>query len=167
MKLKNIGKAKNNNMINKKLVNPPLMIFIILIGIGLIFKFAPNGVLLEKNIFTYVLTILSIFYWMRFSPPSFLVNKRALLGSYKTEKLIQNGVYGIVRHPIYSADIVLSWGIFLFWPTIIVLFSIIWLNIILFIWMYLEERILIEKFGNDYLEYKKKVPMFLPNILSR
>jgi protein-S-isoprenylcysteine O-methyltransferase Ste14 len=151
-------------MINKKLVNPPLMIFLILVGIGLIFKFTPDGNLLEKNIFTYTLSLLSIIYWMRFSPPSFLVNRKALVGSDKTEKLIQSGVYGIVRHPIYSADVVLGWGIFLFWPTIIVFLSIIWLNIILFLWMHLEEQVLIEKFGNDYLEYKKKVPMFLPRI---
>ncbi len=151
-------------MINKKLVNPPLMIFLILVGIGLIFKFAPDGNLLEKNIFTNILSLLAIVYWVRFSPPSFLVNRKALLGSDKTEKLIQSGVYGIVRHPIYSADIVLGWGVFLFWPTIIVFLSIIWLNIILFFWMHLEEKVLIEKFGNDYLEYKKKVPMFLPRI---
>jgi methanethiol S-methyltransferase len=162
MKLKNIGEI--NNMINKKLVNPPLMIFLILVGIGLIFKFAPDGNLLEKNIFTNILSLLAIVYWVRFSPPSFLVNRKALLGSDKTEKLIQSGVYGIVRHPIYSADIVLGWGVFLFWPTIIVFLSIIWLNIILFFWMHLEEKVLIEKFGNDYLEYKKKVPMFLPRI---
>jgi len=151
-------------MVNKKLVNPPLMIFLILIGIGLIFKFAPDGNLFKKNIFTNILSLLAIIYWVRFSPPSFLVNRKALLGSDKTEKLIQNGVYGIVRHPIYSADIILGWGIFLFWPTIIVFLSVIWLDIILFFWMHLEEKVLIEKFGNDYLEYKKKVPMFLPRI---
>ncbi|MFA5359978.1 MAG: isoprenylcysteine carboxylmethyltransferase family protein [Patescibacteria group bacterium] len=148
----------------KKLINPPFMIFLILVGIGLIFKFTPDGIVLEKNIFTNILSLLAIVYWVRFSPPSFLVNRKALLGSYKTEKLIQSGVYKIVRHPIYSADIVLGWGIFLFWPTVIVLLSVILLDIILFCWMHLEEKVLIEKFGNDYLEYKKKVPMFLPRI---
>ena len=49
------------------------------------------------------------------------------------------------------------------WPT---LFSIGLLPIIIYIYYRLsrrEERMMIKEFGNEYIEYQKQVPMFIPN----
>ena len=80
--------------------------------------------------------------------------------------LITTGVYGVVRHPIYSGTLiaVLGWTILL--KSII---SIIYFPI-LFLWYFLqtfvEERILIEQYGDQYLDYKKKVTKrFIPFIV--
>ena len=154
-------------MLNKKLVNPMLMWLIVFLGAALIFQFVPAEAVLTPSAFTYALVASAIFYWLYFFSLAVYINRGAAKSSVGTDKLIQSGVYGLVRHPIYAADIVLAWGIFLFWPTVRVLIGMVWLNLVLFYWMRLEERVLTGKFGNDYKEYKKKVPMFLPRMFKK
>lgn len=79
------------------------------------------------------------------------------------DKIIIGGVYGVVRHPIYAADILLFLCIFLFEPTYSVLFIVAWAIIIFLFWANLEERMLEEKFMEDYKQYKQRVPMLFPN----
>ena len=86
------------------------------------------------------------------------------MSTLKISKLIKDGPYRLIRHPIYSADIVLGFGIFLLFPTLKYLFSFLWLAIILFLWMRLEENSLIKKFGKEYQDYIKNIPMFIPKI---
>ena len=79
-----------------------------------------------------------------------------------TTKLVKNGAYAIIRHPQYLGGILFSISITLWNP--------VWLNIILTLiiiiltyqWTYSEDRMLVEKFGEDYISYKKKVPRLNP-----
>ena len=79
-----------------------------------------------------------------------------------TKKVVKNGAYAIVRHPQYLGGILFSISITLWNP--------VWVNIILTLiiiiltyqWTYSEDRMLIEKFGEDYTSYKKKVPRLNP-----
>lgn len=152
---------------NKSFVSPALMWLIVIFGVALIPWLVPAEAILTPSTLTYVLVISAVFYWMYFFSLSIYFNRQAHLSADKTEKLIQHGIYGVVRHPIYFSDIVLAWGIFLFWPRLSVLVSVAWLTLIMFYWMRLEEKVLTEKFGNDYEEYKKKVPMFLPRMFKQ
>ena len=76
--------------------------------------------------------------------------------------MVKNGAYAIVRHPQYLGGILFSISITLWNP--------VWVNIILTLiiiiltyqWTYSEDRMLIEKFGEDYTSYKKKVPRLNP-----
>jgi len=84
----------------------------------------------------------------------------------KKSNLITTGVYRVVRHPIYSGTLisVLGWTILLKSIISIVYFPF------LFLWYFLgtfvEERILIEQYGDQYLDYKKKVTKrFIPFIV--
>jgi protein-S-isoprenylcysteine O-methyltransferase Ste14 len=154
-------------MINNKYISPALMWLLVIIGLVLIFYFSPDSQIIGHNVFTYILVISAVLYWLYFFSLAVFVNQQAALSSAKTEKLIQHGVYGLVRHPIYAADIILAWGIFLFWPRAAVFIGAVWLSLVLFYWMRLEERVLTEKFGNDYAEYKKRVPMFLPRLFRK
>ena|SRR3989338_3232695 len=154
-------------MINKKFVSPALMWLIIFSGVALILWLVPAEAVLAQNAFTYILVVSAVFYWLYFFSLAVFINRQAAQSSVKTEKLVQHGVYGLVRHPIYAADIVLAWGMFLFWPRLGVLVSAIWLTLIMFYWMRLEEGVLMEKFGQDYADYKKKVPMFLPRMFRK
>ena len=77
-------------------------------------------------------------------------------------KLETKGVYGVVRHPITSLLIVALWshesltaGRLLFNS----LFTAYALLGTVF-----EERSLVQEMGREYLEYKKKVPAFLPGL---
>ncbi len=74
-----------------------------------------------------------------------------------TTKLVDNGPYAIVRHPQYLGGILFTISIS-FWTQIFLslILSII-IIILTYQWTYVEDKNLIEKFGEDYEEYKKKV----------
>ena len=77
-------------------------------------------------------------------------------------RLITRGAYGLVRHPLYLAGIV----IFTFEPDI----TRNWLTIAILADAYFvygavaEEKRLKEKFGDEYVHYTHSVPMFMPGL---
>jgi protein-S-isoprenylcysteine O-methyltransferase Ste14 len=78
------------------------------------------------------------------------------------EEFVTTGILKHVRHPLYSATILLVLGYFLFDPAVTTLISAICIFIYLPIGIYLEEKKLIQQFGNRYLQYKKEVPALIP-----
>ena len=78
--------------------------------------------------------------------------------------VIRHGVFGIVRHPIYL-------GAILFYLSCLTAFfsiaaAVVWIFIILF-YLYLckhEEKLLTQKFGSDYEQYKLETPMLIPRL---
>lgn len=80
----------------------------------------------------------------------------------KGEKLIQSGVYAIVRHPMYLGAILLFTAMVCFLPHwIMLLLSAI--NIIIIYRFIIEGDVLnIEKFGSSYQEYMQIVPRANP-----
>jgi protein-S-isoprenylcysteine O-methyltransferase Ste14 len=80
--------------------------------------------------------------------------------------LITTGAYRVVRHPIYSGTLisVLGWTILL--KSIISIVYFPFLFLLYFLVTFVEERILIEQYGDKYLDYKKKVTKrFIPFIV--
>jgi protein-S-isoprenylcysteine O-methyltransferase Ste14 len=80
----------------------------------------------------------------------------------ETPSVVDRDVFGIVRHPIYLAAILLYLGMILFTFS---LFSVgVWIIIILFYHLIsrYEERLLLKKFGKEYEDYMKRVPMWIP-----
>jgi len=74
-------------------------------------------------------------------------------------KLDTSGVLGMVRHPWYSASMLLIWAGQMDVSTIIV--NII-LTAYLIIGTFLEERKLVREYGEEYRAYQKRVSMFIP-----
>ncbi|MDW9377882.1 isoprenylcysteine carboxyl methyltransferase [Sinorhizobium meliloti] len=79
------------------------------------------------------------------------------------DKVLTEGVYGMVRHPQYLGVILVVLGQLIDWPTIptLVLAPVI-------IWLYIdlarrEEQALVERFGSKYLAYRGRVPMIIPD----
>jgi protein-S-isoprenylcysteine O-methyltransferase Ste14 len=78
-------------------------------------------------------------------------------------KLIQSGPYSMVRNPMYLGIILIGMGAVFFvmelW--VAVLFGLL---LILRYWELLltEERFLLKEFGQEYAEYKNKVPRLFP-----
>lgn len=156
----------------EKLVSPALMWSIAAAGILAAFIFF-DGLAKGLRVFTTVefysadsvlrwMIIPAFCFWVYFFAGALKIHKEASQSVAGVHKIITKGVYGKVRHPIYDADIVLSWGIFLLYPNNLQLVSAIWISAVLIFWMGLEEKFLIKKFGKEYKDYCKKVPMIIP-----
>lgn len=79
-------------------------------------------------------------------------------------KLVKTGIYRFVRHPQYSGFILSIIGFLVQWPTII---TLIMAPLLLIMYIRLarkEEKVMIDTFGEEYIEYMKKVPGFIPGI---
>ena len=84
----------------------------------------------------------------------------------KREKphVIRKGVFGIVRHPLYISEILLYLGL-LFLNTSLAGLAV-WVISIAFL-HYIsrhEEKLLLERFGDEYRQYMKDVPMYIPRL---
>ena len=79
-------------------------------------------------------------------------------------RVIRNGVYNIVRHPMYLGALLLYLGLLVL--TFSLIASGIWILIIIFYYFNSkhEEKRLLDKFGKDYEDYKNEVPMLIPRI---
>jgi protein-S-isoprenylcysteine O-methyltransferase Ste14 len=85
-----------------------------------------------------------------------------LIYQSKGERLVTEGVYSHVRHPQYDGLFLITIGFLVQWPSLTTL--IMW-PILIFAYYRLsmkEERDVENKFGGEFLEYKKKVPAFIP-----
>jgi len=71
--------------------------------------------------------------------------------------LVQDGVYSVVRHPQYTGIFLAVLGQLVHWPTIPTLALAPFI-----VWLYVRQARLVEKFGEAYRDYRRRVPMFLP-----
>ena len=81
----------------------------------------------------------------------------------KTRSLAKTGWYEKCRHPQYIAFIVIMFGFLLQWPTIptVVMFPIL---VVVYVRLAKrEEAIALDEFGDEYREYMKSTPAWIPN----
>ncbi len=70
------------------------------------------------------------------------------------------GPYKSVRHPLYFLSLLIIWTNVSI-TTDQLLFNVIW-SAWIFIGTFLEEKDLIDSFGDEYRNYQQKVPMLVP-----
>ena len=85
----------------------------------------------------------------------------------ETSEFSQSGELKYVRHPIYSGTILIVIGFFLFNPSMANLISVSCILFYLPVGIFLEEKKLIEQFGDRYISYRKEVPSIFPKINRR
>ena len=86
------------------------------------------------------------------------------LSQQRKGKLLRDGIYGMVRHPRY-----LSAGIGLIANTLIVNHVGLYILVLLalppgYMLLVLEERELVDRFGEAYREYQREVPCLIPRL---
>jgi protein-S-isoprenylcysteine O-methyltransferase Ste14 len=145
------------------LVFPILLLSFISLIIS-IYKKIPIFQIHELNfLFTIIgiiLILAGIIIWL------FAVFKSKITQEILDNKLVKTGIYSYIRHPIYSAFLFISTGLIILSQNIFLFFLPILYWIILTIGMIkTEEKWLLEKFGDEYLEYSKKVNRFIPFFL--
>lgn len=83
-------------------------------------------------------------------------------------KLITDGVYAIVRNPVYSAALLECTGAVLFTNRLFLLFVpvVCWIYMTIFL-VLTEEKWLVGLYGEEYVAYCKRVNRCIPNPLNR
>jgi protein-S-isoprenylcysteine O-methyltransferase Ste14 len=78
--------------------------------------------------------------------------------------LLDEGLYARVRHPRYVAIIlgIVAWALFTNYVGMYALIGVSVLALAGIAWM--EERELLRRFGQDYADYRRRVPMFIPRL---
>jgi protein-S-isoprenylcysteine O-methyltransferase Ste14 len=147
----------------ERIVNPVIMWILIVSGVFVSFVLYGSKRLFEQNILSWIALAFAIVYWSYFFIGAISVNRHIAVSAASVKRIVRVGVYSKVRHPIYSSEIVLAWGIFLFWPAQGMLSSAIWITLIALLWAKLEESALKARFKELYVDYKKNTPMLIPD----
>lgn len=92
---------------------------------------------------------------------------RALYAAQREGRVATSGPYARVRHPQYTAFVVILFSFLLQWPTIL---TVVMFPILVFMYARLarrEERDSLERFGDAYLAYAERTPAFVPRLRAR
>ncbi len=82
----------------------------------------------------------------------------------KTTKLVTEGIYRYIRHPLYASLLFLAWGIFFKSVSIIGFFLVIGASLSLTLTAKIEERENFDYFGKEYESYMQQTKMFIPYV---
>ena len=147
----------------------PLIVAILLLGPGEFFghtllreNFVPHTDFVGIIGLTFCIFGALIACWSRYK-----LGKNWSLSVQKKEnhELIQNGIYKIVRHPIYTGLLLLFTGNAIIVGdyrgiiAVLIVFISFWLKLTK------EEKLLTEVFGIQYIEYRKRTKALIPYIL--
>jgi protein-S-isoprenylcysteine O-methyltransferase Ste14 len=80
----------------------------------------------------------------------------------KTTKLVTSGLYAVVRHPQYLASVIISIALAFMSQHWLVAILVLPPIIFTYIDTSQEDKVLIEKFGEEYERYKRQVPKMEP-----
>ena len=78
--------------------------------------------------------------------------------------LVQSGIYGRVRHPMYLGAIIVMAGVPLVFRSWLVFPIVIWNLIFVLLRMGQEERLLGEHFGSEFESYRRRTWRLLPHV---
>lgn len=136
------------------------------------FKLDVSGPLWDQNLWVYLtgmpaamMVSMLIGYTIGISGVLLLIaGWREVYRARKENRLAKRGPYAFVRHPQYTGIFIAIFGEgVVHWPTV---FSLVAFPLIVITYVLLarkEERQMVEKFGEQYREYQRRVPMFLPH----
>lgn len=105
---------------------------------------------LLSNVFIFIGMAMVFFAW------------RVLFKAQQEHTLAKTGLYRYMRHPQYTAFILVMFGFLIQWPTLLTM-----LMFPVLVWVYTrlalrEERQVMEEFGEEYTNYAKVTPAFIP-----
>ena len=132
-----------------------------------------NGPFVPRGWWTTVFIVLGIWLliigatlWIR-GIFAFGLDNLALLYAYYPEegKIVDSNIYSVLRHPVYAGALRVIIGLALLNGNGNSIAFILFAPLGLFGWIRLvEEKELIERFGQSYLDYRKRIPAFWPRL---
>jgi protein-S-isoprenylcysteine O-methyltransferase Ste14 len=87
--------------------------------------------------------------------------------THRAEKIATMGVYSVVRHPQYLGGLFAHVGISFLLSAWFSLLSTPLMIALIFLISRKEEQELVKEFGNEYVDYSKRVPMLMPRMRVR
>ncbi len=106
-----------------------------------------------------LLIVHAIFAWV----PIFTLKSKGRVPKGKsflqTTKVVDTGIYSIVRHPQYLSGIFFTIAIACISQHVLIIFIGLFIIPLLYLDIIQEDEKQLEKFGNVYVEYSRKVPM--------
>lgn len=95
---------------------------------------------------------LGVYLWIK----AVIVSK--VDASIKNNKLLTTGIYAYVRNPVYSAFMLICIGIIIMHSNIVLMFlPIIYWLLMTILMKHTEEKWLLKLYGQEYIDYCKKV----------
>ena len=125
-----------------------------------------------KQIFSWIsliisgyLVLMGVLLMKKMGKPGKKRYEKTLYQFEKTTVLIDTGIFGYIRHPLYSSLLFLTWGIFLKNTSVDLLVIALLSTLFLYLTAFFEEKECIIFFGEKYKQYMKRSKMFIPFIL--
>lgn len=140
------------------------IIFVVIFIIGMIsdlflLKVSDSWQYLFPWYFRMVLFVILIFVSGYFAQRA---HKKIFQEERKELVVINTDVFAIIRHPLYFGSIILYLSFIVLSLSLIAFMIFIVVVIFYYYLCRYEEQILIEKLGDEYKSYMKKVPMLIP-----
>jgi protein-S-isoprenylcysteine O-methyltransferase Ste14 len=149
------------------------LIYSLISGIGLLLLLFFNGTfageaLIERNRLVQYISLIMAAVGVIIANAAFRNYSVAEFLGLKHEsqpRLVTTGINAWVRHPLYTATILITAGFFLYDSRVATAVSVgcIWLYLV--IGIYLEEKKLVKVFGDRYREYQQNVAAVIPFLL--
>jgi protein-S-isoprenylcysteine O-methyltransferase Ste14 len=79
----------------------------------------------------------------------------------ENQKLVTWGPYKYVRHPSYLGYFLMFFGLFFIWPNLFTLFPLFAIPGYFRV-AFKEEKLLVQRFGDEYVTYQKRTGRFIP-----
>lgn len=129
--------------------------------------------ILDSFVFKYSSFLTENLHWCFYTVPGVIILFIALYLAWSGMKMVfgevrenpgvfTEGVFSVVRHPIYLGAILSLLGMLIL--TLSILSFFIWLMVVIFYYYVsrFEEKLLLARFGKEYEDYIQKVPMLFP-----
>ena len=88
----------------------------------------------------------------------------AKLKIVKEHKLVTDGLYKHIRHPLYLGEILRNLGVVVIFSSVYGMLIVLLASIFLLFRIEIEEKMLIVVFGEEYIEYRKNTKKMIPYI---
>ncbi len=96
---------------------------------------------------------------------SFIGLRQLFEGEERSSRLVTDGLYHFVRHPLYSAGLLFIWLTPVMTVNMLILFAS--LTIYIVVGAFYEERKLSREFGQEYIDYRSVTPMLIPRMIVK
>ena len=108
------------------------------------------------------LALHAIWALRHFGKPDPSLRDSGRLAFEKTTRLVTQGPYHFIRHPLYASLLLLAWGVFLKQVNLTTALLAIMASLTLYLTAAYEERENLRTFGDEYTVYMHRTKRFIP-----